>query len=282
MSGVTAIEVGASLFPGARAWITYVWTPPFAETVLRRRLMSEVRDSGERAERVVREGEIGMRRLLDAGVATAASAGWDARPMLRQAYGAAGPRLARVADAVDADVVIIGAHGPSGRGPVVGAVDTTVHFTSRPVLIVPHPMFGDEVAATASGPVVVGWDGSHGAVHALRRAAQLLPGRDIDVVTVDHGASGAAAIPSDLPGAPGRRIRQFNAERSRGTLARTVSGALTAFADRHDAALLVVGSRGRSTTRELLMGSVAVSTVHTGHRPVMVVPAVRRAAPTGS
>jgi nucleotide-binding universal stress UspA family protein len=36
--------------------------------------------------------------------------------------------------------------------------------------------------------------------------------------------------------------------------------------------MIVVGSRGRSTVRETLLGSVARSTLHHAHRPVMVVP----------
>ena len=38
-----------------------------------------------------------------------------------------------------------------------------------------------------------------------------------------------------------------------------------------DAAVLVVGSRGRSAIREVLLGSVARTAVHRTHRPVLVV-----------
>jgi len=36
--------------------------------------------------------------------------------------------------------------------------------------------------------------------------------------------------------------------------------------------MLVVGSRGRSAIREILLGSVAMATLHHAYRPVMVVP----------
>ncbi|WP_430699193.1 universal stress protein [Modestobacter italicus] len=41
------------------------------------------------------------------------------------------------------------------------------------------------------------------------------------------------------------------------------------------AAVLVVGSRGRSASRELLLGSVVRAVLHTAHRPVLVVPGRR-------
>jgi nucleotide-binding universal stress UspA family protein len=40
--------------------------------------------------------------------------------------------------------------------------------------------------------------------------------------------------------------------------------------------VIVVGSRGRSARREILLGSVAMATLHRAHRPVLVVPDLRR------
>ena len=40
----------------------------------------------------------------------------------------------------------------------------------------------------------------------------------------------------------------------------------------HQAAVLVVGSRGRSAVQEILLGSVAMAVLHHAYRPVMVVP----------
>ena len=52
---------------------------------------------------------------------------------------------------------------------------------------------------------------------------------------------------------------------------RVAADLLVECADQHDAAVLVVGSRGRSTIREVLLGSVARGAVHRTHRPVLVV-----------
>jgi nucleotide-binding universal stress UspA family protein len=46
---------------------------------------------------------------------------------------------------------------------------------------------------------------------------------------------------------------------------------MAAAAADHGAAAIVVGSRGRSAAREIIVGSVAMSMLHNSHRPVMVV-----------
>jgi nucleotide-binding universal stress UspA family protein len=51
-----------------------------------------------------------------------------------------------------------------------------------------------------------------------------------------------------------------------------VGVALVAAAAAAGAAAVVVGSRGRSAVRELLMGSVAISVLHAARGPVLVLP----------
>jgi nucleotide-binding universal stress UspA family protein len=57
--------------------------------------------------------------------------------------------------------------------------------------------------------------------------------------------------------------------------ARAVAAALADYAAERGAAVIVVGSRGRSASRELLLGSVAKALLHHARRPVLVVPAGR-------
>lgn len=56
-----------------------------------------------------------------------------------------------------------------------------------------------------------------------------------------------------------------------------VADGLSEAAQDHGAAVLVLGSRGRSAVREVVLGSVAMSTLHRAHRLVMVVPPPDRA-----
>ena len=49
-------------------------------------------------------------------------------------------------------------------------------------------------------------------------------------------------------------------------------------ADTHDAALIVLGARGLSSFRSLLLGSVSHGVAQHAHRPVLIVPPVAEAA----
>ena len=267
-----AIDAGALLFPGARGWITYLWVPPFASDKVRGRLRPLARDVTELIEMVEREGEREAQRLVATGVTLARAAGWDAEPLLKQTWGAQGLRIAQAAEEVQADVVLVGSRGLGGTQAVLGSVsDMVVHYSARPVVVVPYPMLAAEYAALPDGPVAVGWDGSAGAETALAAATHLFPERTVLLVTVDDGAD-ATPPPVDLPGAGGRDVIRLTAERGRGFHARAISDALVATATDRDAAAVVVGSRGRSAAREIVLGSVAMGTLHQSHRPVVVVP----------
>ena len=56
---------------------------------------------------------------------------------------------------------------------------------------------------------------------------------------------------------------------------RAVAHALAGYAADRQAALLVVGSRGRAAVSEVILGSVAMATLHHGALPVLVVPPQR-------
>lgn len=87
----------------------------------------------------------------------------------------------------------------------------------------------------------------------------------------------------DVPAPPGSeaggRITHVHLGRGRGRQARATASAIVAAADDEGAAMVVVGSRGRSAVREIILGSVAMGIVHHSHRPVMVVP--NRSGSTG-
>jgi nucleotide-binding universal stress UspA family protein len=151
-------------------------------------------------------------------------------------------------------------------------------------------------------PIVVAFDGSEQARAAVRAAAGLFHGRRLLVVSVwEVGLAMAAAAPSPDPWVPGYRMvppEQLDAmERSQhdhatataeagAALARESGGAAEALAvpdlrdvasavlevaDDHDAAAIVVGSRGLGAVGAKLLGSVSRRLLHDARRPVVVV-----------
>jgi nucleotide-binding universal stress UspA family protein len=83
-----------------------------------------------------------------------------------------------------------------------------------------------------------------------REEAQKVAGRGAELAT----AAGLAAEPI--------------AEASRGEVWATI----IAVADEHDASVIVMGARGLSPVKSLLLGSVPTKVVHHARRPVLVVP----------
>ncbi|GIF00922.1 universal stress protein [Paractinoplanes rishiriensis] len=261
-----AIEVGASLLPRAHAWIGHLWTPPFASEGLRRRLWKDTAAINEFVEAIEREGAGEASRLAAMGVTLAVAAGWDAEALVEHAYGGEGLQFTQLIEKLNPDVALVGSRGLHGAKAMLGSVsDMVVHYASRPVLVVPHPLLIAERAAVINGPVVVGWDGSAGAQAALTAVAQLFPTREVHLASVDQEAAHTAIT-------SGHEVISLASEGGRAASARTTADTLARHARRSQAALIVVGSRGRSTVREILLGSVAVATLHHAHRPIMVVP----------
>jgi nucleotide-binding universal stress UspA family protein len=267
-----AIDAGAQLFPQAHAWIAHLWTPPFASTSLRQRLWTSTSHVNEFVEAVEREGEREAIRMAGMGVTLAGAAGWDAEPLVVRSDGGEGLRLAELAEKLDADLVLVGSRGLGGARAILGSVsDMVVHYTPRPVLVVPHPLLSAEYAALATGPVLVGFDGSPGAQTAVDTATRLFPTRSLLLVTVDDGQTlDDATMPRPIGATAVARLRESSRH---GASGRSVAGALAACARSRAAAILVVGSRGRSAVREILLGSVAMATLHHAYRPVLVAPA---------
>lgn len=262
----TAIDCAGTLLPRAHAWITYLWVPPFASEALRRRLWHGRRRVDEFVEAIEREGAAEADRLAGTGVILARAAGWDAAPLVERSYGGEGLQLAELAEKLEPDLVVLGSRGLGGARAMFGSVsDMVVHYASRPVMVVPHPMLTTERAALAAGPVIVGWDGSAGARRALETAGELFGGRRIVLAAV---ADGEVAEP--VP----RGFESTAVELADGhpAIGRAVAEALAGLAADQRAAAVVVGSRGRSALREILLGSVAMATLHHMPRPVVVVP----------
>lgn len=268
MAATEAIEASALLLPDVHCWITYLWAPPFAGERVRHRLREQIGNVNELIDAVEREGKFEANRILAMGVNLARAGGWEAEPLLEQTYGGAGTALVQAAEKVSADVVIVGSRGLGGTDAVLGSVsDMVVHYSARPVLVVPNPLLSPEFDSLAAGPVVVGWDGSAGSQAALAAARRIYAGREIVAISVDDGDDGADVSAPAVDGVTHAHVRPTGGRRDRG-----VAAAMAAAADDHGAAVIVVGSRGRSAARKIILGSVAMSTLHHSHRPVMVVP----------
>ncbi|MFI1991477.1 universal stress protein [Actinoplanes sp. NPDC020271] len=264
-AAAAAIEAAARLLPGARAFIAYAWTPPFADEAMRHRLWRGASCLDEFVEAVEREGEAQARRLAALGAAIAGLQGWDAEALIERAYGGEGALLAQLAERSGADLIVVGSRGLGGTRALLGSVsDMTVHYASCPVLVVPHPLLEHERAAVDGGDVLVGWDGSAGAEAARDAAARLFPGRGVVPVFVRDSEEPAG------PSATG--LVTVSAEGTSLEHGRTVAAALTAESAVRRAALIAVGSRGRSALSEIMLGSVAMATLHRAYRPVLVVP----------
>jgi nucleotide-binding universal stress UspA family protein len=152
----------------------------------------------------------------------------------------------------------------------------------------------------AVAPILVAYDGSPEAKAALARAAALFPGRPAVVATVwepglasvlpDPGGIGGPAAPVDLGAVA--EVDELMAKRAAGVAAEgaerarraglqaepvstedesNVAETIARMADEHDAAVVVIGSRGLSGLKARLLGSTSESILHHCRRPVLIV-----------
>jgi nucleotide-binding universal stress UspA family protein len=143
-------------------------------------------------------------------------------------------------------------------------------------------------------PVLIAYDGSDIARHAIGEAAPLLAGRRVVVV---HARDADESVASHLEGHPAietveegphhelddaHRIALEGAQIARDAgldaEARVVAvpepagDAILYAAEQSEAALIVMGSRGRRELKSLLLGSASHHVVHHARRPVLIVP----------
>jgi nucleotide-binding universal stress UspA family protein len=261
-----AIELGARLLPGRTATIAHLWAPPYARPELRSRVSRRTGSVKEMIELLEREARAEAERVAAEGVTLAIAAGWRAEPLVRRSLGGVGLELAELAEERMPAAVVVGSRGLTGVRAVLGSVsDEAVHASPAPVLVVPSFILTAEREAAASGPVLVGHDGSEGSERALDAAATLLGGRERIAAFVGEEEH-APVAPEGVPAAMLAPIGVSDN-------ARAVADALVRHAQAEGAAVIVVGSRGRSAVQEILLGSVAMAVLHHTDRPVLVVPA---------
>jgi nucleotide-binding universal stress UspA family protein len=146
---------------------------------------------------------------------------------------------------------------------------------------------------TTDHPVLLCYDGSEDAKHAIRESAALLGPRPAVVLSVWQDAAAlpamawaGAALP-DLEdifdaardgalrtaedGAGIARAAGFDATAAVAEAKGPIWVAVEAAAEEHGADGIVVGSRGLSGVKSILLGSVSNGVVHHARRPVLVV-----------
>ena len=149
-------------------------------------------------------------------------------------------------------------------------------------------------------PLLLCYDASPGARHAIEQTGDLFPGHEAVVL---HVWSPIALLLSKYGGvmaAPpvfdDQEIREAAtqvaeqgaaAARAAGLVATSditetsyegIAHEILAVADRHDASLIVLGARGLSAFKSMLLGSVSHSVAQHAHRPVLIVPPAAHAA----
>ena len=191
---------------------------------------------------------------------------------------AGGPGATLVEESRRADLVVVGSRGLGGfAGLLLGSVGTQVTAHAHCPVLVVRPT---EEPIPVEGPVLVGVDGSEPADLAVGYAADEAARRGTTLVLA-HVRDGDEIPPDDVSGARegGDALLDAAAAAVRAThpdlaveerVLRSAKPEQALVEASGNAALLVVGSRGRGGFTGLLLGSVSQALVQHAHCPVLV------------
>jgi nucleotide-binding universal stress UspA family protein len=134
-------------------------------------------------------------------------------------------------------------------------------------------------------PILLCYDGSEDAFRAIEFAGTLFAGRTAIVLAVwEHYSvlSGVSRVDDELvreatealaaDGCDRARDAGFSATPVAVEAQHGVAEAIIDAADEHDALVVVMGTRGNTGIRSLLLGSVSHAVAHHAHRPLLIVP----------
>ncbi|MER7893688.1 universal stress protein [Micromonospora sp. NPDC094482] len=189
---------------------------------------------------------------------------------------AGGPGASLVEESGRAELVVVGSRGHGGfAGLLLGSVGTQVSAHARCPVLVVRPA---EAPAPVDGAVLVGVDGSELAELAVRQAADEAARRQAELVLVHIRTGRGHAGPDEVPAGADQPLLTAAADvqGSHPGLAVTqrvldTADAAAALVEASgEAALVVVGSRGRGGFAGLLLGSVSQALVQHAHCPVLI------------
>lgn len=142
-------------------------------------------------------------------------------------------------------------------------------------------------------PILLCYDGSPGARHAIDTAGAMFPGHAAVVLHVwspvgliisryggmatlpTYDDSGLQEAAMELAGRGARAAADAGLSATADACETTYAGTahdILAAADRHNAAVIVVGARGLSTFKAMVLGSVSHGVAQHARRPVLIVP----------
>src|ERR671916_1697191 len=301
-SADAALRAAASLFRGARAYVVTVPPPLEAgvDAVQARAPMLPRAAVQQTIDGLVTDTQRQAGETAEAGVERARANGLDAESRIPAARAPEWSALLGTADDLAADVLVCGTRGRSGfaRALLGSTSSSLLHHTHLPLLIVP------DGGGQLDGPAVIAYDGSHGARQAIEAAGRLLGARNTLVVHAWEGEFRRALAPRALAAGPVDELREIigilQAMETEGAEAVTEEGVrlarsagldatgqplesasgawrtIASAARTHEAAVVVVGSRGLGGARSALLGSVSSGLVHNAEAPVLVVPEAAR------
>lgn len=146
--------------------------------------------------------------------------------------------------------------------------------------------------------ILICYDGSADAEEAIARGAELVPGHRVTVLTVWHpfdtsalGLTGGTVDTQEVDEASRSHAHQqaeegaqratdagLDAESRTVELRTTIADAILGEAAALDAAAILMGSRGLTGVKSLLLGSVSHAVIQHADRPVIVVPSAEVSA----
>ncbi|HEX5621839.1 MAG TPA: universal stress protein, partial [Solirubrobacteraceae bacterium] len=292
----TALRVAASLFPSAQARLLTVPSPVAvsagtAAPVLPMRSPTAVQQA---IDELTAEAQEAARLTAQEGVERARADGLEAEAVSVPPQAPAWAALLDAAGPLGADVLVCGTRGRGAfaRAVLGSTASSLLHHAELPLLVVPD---GD---GRLDGPVIVAYDGSEGAQHAIEVVGRLLRDRTTVVVHAWESEFHRSLSARALSAGPVDDLREIvellhdsRAEAAEATtqqgvdlarvagleaVAETIESdagpwrTVAAAARKHDAAVIVTGSRGLGRARSALLGSVSSGLVQNAERAVLV------------